>query len=84
MSENLMLSFKKIVNDVEKCGYEAKKGGLEKDLEFSTLEEKIQRSLQAHDKIVNFLKKQNLSVVSLIETVNSILVLLLKEEKEKK
>jgi len=48
------------------------------------LYDNVKKNGEAYDKAYQFLRKANDTIVSLIETVNSLLVVSLKEEKEKK
>ena len=54
------------------------------NMEFDGLTETVKRNTEAYEKYYQFLKRLNDILVPLIETVNGLLALSLKQEKEKK
>jgi len=52
--------------------------------ELDVLYDSVKKSNEAQDKTYQFLRKLNDIIIPLIETVNGLLVVSLKEEKEKK
>jgi len=84
ISENSTMSVKNALVDVHKFINERKKEELDKVIELEGLYEGLKRNETSIDKVYQFVKKLNEVTIPLIETVNGLLVITLKEEKEKK
>mmetsp|Transcript_4542 Transcript_4542/g.3757 ORF Transcript_4542/g.3757 Transcript_4542/m.3757 type:complete len:134 (+) Transcript_4542:201-602(+) len=84
LSENANMMIRNTINEVETMIERIKKDRTDNMMEFSDFEVKLNRQSLFGEKTFQFLKRMSDSITPLIECVNGLLAIVLKEEKEKK